>query len=66
MKPSIKKYWTEEDIRALIREELSSATHLELMNRAARAAHGEYLASIAPTLEAHTSPRRWWRFLRGK
>ena len=61
----IRLHWTEEDVRALIRDELQSASFGELLHRYAVSAHAQHLASIAPTLEALPLKRAWWRKLLG-
>lgn len=61
--PIIRKHWSEEDLRALIREELRSGTFQELLHRAATAAHAEHAASLVPIVDAPVLKKGFWRRL---
>lgn len=58
----IRRHWTEEDVRALIREELGSAAMQERIHRAVL---GEVIRTDAANLTDDTAPppRSFWRLL---
>lgn len=49
-------HWGEEDIRAMIREELTAPPHLERMRDMVQTAVHDVRPVLPPT-----PPRRWWR-----